>query len=133
MTQLDGAFLLLVFLQLKHWYIDFVNQDMEEVNHKGIFMSWLGMKHSVKQGFGTYIAIALLLFMALPAEFDLDICVYALCWAFIDFVFHYLIDWVKMNYGNRDIQTSQFWAHLGLDQMAHQLTYLMITYGVILI
>ena len=31
-----------------------------------------------------------------------------------------------MNYGNRDIRTRQFWNHLGLDQMAHQIVYIII-------
>ena len=34
------------------------------------------------------------------------------------------IDWAKMNWGNRDKENPSFWAHLGLDQMAHQLTYI---------
>ena len=41
-----------------------------------------------------------------------------------DFVLHYHIDYCKMHYGNRDIKTPAFWAQLGLDQMAHQLTYI---------
>jgi hypothetical protein len=39
---------------------------------------------------------------------------------------HYHIDWTKMNYGNRDIMNEQFWCHLGLDQMAHQIVYIML-------
>jgi hypothetical protein len=44
----------------------------------------------------------------------------------LDFLAHYHIDWTKMNYGNRDIRTPQFWNHLGLDQMAHQICYIFI-------
>ena len=47
---------------------------------------------------------------------------------FFDAIVHYHVDWIKMNYGNRDISTPAFWNHLGLDQMAHQLTYLLIVY-----
>ena len=50
----------------------------------------------------------------------------------LDFIAHYHIDWCKMNYGNRDITTPAFWNHLGLDQMAHQVTYLLIAYLVII-
>lgn len=123
MTILDAIFLLLVLLQLKHWYIDFVNQDMEEVNHKGIFLHWLGLRHSLKHGIGTYICIALVV--------GAENWIYGLVLGFFDFVTHYSIDWMKMNWGNRDIQTPAFWAHLGLDQMAHQLTYLWIVYTVV--
>jgi hypothetical protein len=41
----------------------------------------------------------------------------------LDFVAHYHIDWAKMNWGQRDTRHPSFWAHLGLDQMAHHLTY----------
>jgi hypothetical protein len=33
-----------------------------------------------------------------------------------------------MNYSNRDITTPQFWNHLGLDQMAHQISYISFIY-----
>lgn len=108
-------FIILILLQIKHWYIDFVNQDDEEVKHKGIYLDWRGMKHSFKQGLGTFAVLVLF------APFS---------WAFVlaalDFILHYHIDWSKMNYGNRDITTKAFWNHLGLDQMAHQITYILI-------
>ena len=117
---------LLVLLQIKHWYIDFVNQDMEEVNHKGTYLHWLGVKHSLKQGIGTFWCV----WVIVGGHFG-DM-VYALALGMSDFLIHYHIDWLKMNYGNRDIQSPAFWNHLGLDQMAHQLTYLAIAAAVIL-
>ncbi len=105
--------LLLILLQIKHWYIDFVIQTEEEVKHKGIYLDWRGIKHSVKHGIGT----ALVFFFFVPLEGALLIGI-------VDAVLHYHIDWVKMNYGNRDIANPKFWNHLGLDQMAHQIVYL---------
>ncbi len=105
-------------LFIKHWYIDFVNQDMEEVNHKGIYFHWLGAKHSLKQGVATAA-----IFLLLGVGFFNAVFLGAL-----DFVIHYHTDWVKMNYGNRDITTPQFWNHLGLDQLAHYMTYLGLVY-----
>ena len=43
----------------------------------------------------------------------------------LDFTLHYHIDWIKMNYGNRNIHSKQFWRDLGLDQLAHQLCYIL--------
>lgn len=103
----------LFLLQFKHWYIDFVNQSNDEVQHKGIYGNWIGMKHSVKHGLGTS---AVFLLVMHPVS--------AIILGFLDFVLHYHIDWAKMNWGNRDITTPAFWAHLGLDQMAHQIVYL---------
>lgn len=120
---ISTALYLLVLLQIKHWYVDFVNQSMDEVNNKGTYWHWTGMKHSVKQGIGTFVCVwAIVGYAYIP---------FAIIVGLIDFVLHYNIDWAKMNWGNRDITTPQFWNHLGLDQMAHQLTYIMITYMVI--
>lgn len=114
---------LLVLLQIKHWYIDFVDQDMEEVKHKATYLHYLGIKHSFKQGLGTLLCVL--------AIVGIQYFVFAAVLAIVDFVVHYHIDWLKMNYGNRDITTPAFWNHLGLDQMAHQLTYLFIASMVI--
>jgi hypothetical protein len=116
---IENAFYILVLLQVKHWYIDFVNQSSEEVAHKGIYFNWLGVKHSVKQGIGTIACL-------LPFVYYSEVAVVL---GFIDFIFHYHIDYCKMHFGNRDIKTPAFWAQLGLDQMAHQLTYLGIVYA----
>jgi len=108
----------LILLQIKHWYIDFVNQTEEEVKHKGIYLDWIGIKHSGKHGVATFGILWAVLGWA---ETDL-----AFALATVDFLLHYHIDWLKMNYGNRDIRTPQFWNHLGLDQMAHQIVYIII-------
>ncbi len=105
-------------LFIKHWYIDFVNQSMDEVNHKGVYLHWLGVKHSLKQGLAT-AAVFFLMGLNLAESVFLGA---------LDFVIHYHTDWVKMNYGNRDITTPQFWNHLGLDQLVHYMTYLGLVY-----
>jgi hypothetical protein len=105
---------ILFMLQIKHWYVDFVNQTDEEVKYKAEYLDWRGITHSLKHGFGTVFVF--LLFM------DTE---YALMFGALDFLLHYHIDWAKMNWGNRDIGSKEFWNHLGLDQMAHQFTYLL--------
>ena len=117
------AILILVLLQIKHWYVEFVNQTNVEVASKGIYGDGPGINHSAKQAIGTLLAIVLVVGTPYIA--------YAAVLAFVDFVLHYHIDWIKMNYGNRDIRTPAFWNHLGLDQMAHQLTYIFITWAVV--
>ena len=108
----------LILLQIKHWYIDFVNQTDEEVQHKGIYLDWIGIKHSVKHGVSTFVIL-----WAVLGWVETDL---AFALATVDFLLHYHIDWFKMNYGNRDNRTPQFWNHLGLDQMAHQIVYIII-------
>ena len=108
----------LILLQIKHWYVDFVNQTEEEIQHKGIYLDWIGIRHSVKHGVATFVIL-----WAVLGWVETDL---AFALATVDFLLHYHIDWFKMNYGNRDIRTPQFWNHLGLDQMAHQIVYIII-------
>jgi len=105
---------LLVLLQIKHWYIDFVNQTMEEVNHKGIYGNLVGIGHSIKHGLAT----------ALCVWIAVDDISFAILFGFLDFFIHYHIDFAKMYWGCRDVTQPAFWNQLGLDQMAHQLTYI---------
>jgi len=117
---IETILLTLVLLQIKHWYIDFVNQSNEEVSSKGIYGDRQGINHSAKHGLGTALAV----WIAVGTPY----LIFAVICGIIDFVVHYHVDWAKMNYGNRDITTPQFWNHLGLDQMAHQLTYIFIAW-----
>lgn len=110
-----NTYFLLVFLQIKHFYVDFVNQSPEEVHYKGVFGHRIGIRHSLKQAILTLI---ILLFFTTPYL--------SAILAFVDFTTHYLFDWTKRNYGNQDINSKQFWIHLGFDQLAHQMIYLII-------
>ena len=118
---MDSVFELLALLYIKHWYVDFVNQSMEEVNGKGSYGNWQGVKHSVKHGIATVIVL-LIASVNWPSAVILGI---------VDFITHYHIDWTKMNYGNRDINSPSFWNHLGLDQMAHNFVYLFIVWTLV--
>lgn len=113
----DSIFILLALLFAKHWYIDFVNQSMEEVNGKGIYGNAHGVMHSIKHGLATFIIFA---FFTVSFNFSVIIGV-------IDFVLHYHIDWSKININkkyNYTTENPQFWCWLGADQLAHSLTYL---------
>lgn len=103
---------LFILLQIKHWYVDFVLQNEEMIKGKGTYGNPYGVFHSLQHSAFT---LALLLVAIDPLS--------ALFLAAFDFITHYHIDWLKMNYGNRDITNPKFWNHLGLDQMAHQIVY----------
>jgi len=122
----DAIFSLLVLLQIKHWYIDFVNQSEEEVNWKGTYLDWRGVKHSFKHGLGTTICL-----LIVTGSGYLPFCIVL---GLVDFLVHYHVDWSKMNLNKRlgyTIEMPQFWALLGLDQLAHQLTYIGIAWAMI--
>ena len=115
----NSIYLLLVLLFIKHWYIDFVNQSNEEVAGKGIYGNAHGLMHSIKHGVATT-----LIFLVYFQSFEFSVII-----GLIDFVLHYHIDWAKMNINRRygyTIEMPQFWAWLGLDQLAHQLCYVLL-------
>jgi hypothetical protein len=112
----DSIFILLALLFIKHWYVDFVNQSMEEVNGKGIYGNAHGVMHSIKHGVAT-----MFIFWAFVGDFN-----YAVIISIIDFVLHYHIDWAKININKKYNYTPEnpmFWTWLGADQLAHSLTY----------
>ena len=108
--------LLILALFTKHFVIDFPLQVRYQWSNKGTYGHPGGLLHAGLHGIGTFMCFY---WYAPEAAFYL---------AWIDAALHYHIDWAKMNYGNRDITTPAFWNHLGLDQMAHQLTYIAIAY-----
>ena len=105
-------------LFIKHWIVDFVIQTDAEVQHKGIYGDLTGIQHSFKHTVGSMIVFLL---AGLEPE-------WIVFFALLDGLLHYHIDWLKMNYGNRDIRTPQFWRDLGLDQLAHYIVYLILVY-----
>lgn len=106
----------LTLLFIKHYYVDFVLQTEEMVKGKGIYFNLSGIHHSVQHALFTLIITA----MFIP-----DITV-AFAFALFDFFIHYHTDYVKMRFGNRDMMTPAFWNQLGLDQLSHSLTYIIL-------
>lgn len=104
----------LTLLFIKHYLVDFVWQTDDQVRGKAIYGNGDGINHSLLHAiFTLWITFA----------FTINAPV-ALILSLIDGVLHYHIDWAKMNYGCRDITNKLFWNHLGLDQLAHALTYI---------
>ena len=120
----DSIFILLALLFIKHWYIDFVNQSMEEVVGKGIYGNAHGVMHSIKHGVATF-----LIFWLFMGDWPISIVI-----GVIDFALHYHIDWAKININkkyNYTAENPKFWAWLGADQLAHQLTYIFLIWIVL--
>jgi hypothetical protein len=107
----------LCLLYVKHYLADFVLQTERMVKEKGIYLANGGIDHSGIHALFTFI-ISFFFF-----GFYL-----AILFSIIDFITHYHIDWFKMNFGNRDITNRLFWNHLGLDQLSHNLVYILISF-----
>lgn len=106
---------ILLLLQIKHFLFDFVFQTKKHIESKGVYGNIFGIEHSVLHGVGTLFS--LFWFISLPVAFIFSI---------LDTMVHYHIDWLKCNFGTKDINDKKFWIYFGLDQLAHQITYLVI-------
>jgi hypothetical protein len=113
--------LLLLLLQIKHWYADFVIQTYMQTVKKGVWLHPVGISHSCEHMIATYVM--LLAFNLFVAPLDgLAILLVVLAEGLI----HYLVDFVKVKYGCKDNTKPLFWNQFGQDQLAHQICYLAI-------
>lgn len=107
---------LFTLLILKHFIIDFPAQTPYQWMNKGTYGHPGGILHAGLHGAGTFLCFAV--FFVTP---------FALFVALLDMIIHYHVDWVKMNvnkkYGWKADTHPEFWIALGLDQLAHYLTY----------
>jgi len=109
------SLIILILFSTKHFIFDFLWQTKSEVVNKGKYGNLKGISHSVKHGVGTFIVLTFFTPVFIPL-------------ALLDFLIHYHVDWIKMNYGEQDPSNSKFWRDFGLDQLAHAFTYIGLTF-----
>lgn len=114
--------LLLLILQLKHCYADFIIQTYAQTVRKGIYRDLIGISHTLDHIVATLFSLFVFsMWYPIPAT-----TIFAV--ALAEGLAHYHIDWYKVKYGCKDSTRSAFWAQFGIDQLAHQLTYLLIVF-----
>jgi len=119
---MDLGLAIVLMLTIKHFIADFVIQTDWMIAEKGHYGKIGGIAHSAVHGFFT---------LAILTVFAPWLALY---WAFVDFVVHYHIDWAKMKIGKKYGYTpsdKQFWVWIGIDQMLHYLTYILIASAVV--
>jgi len=110
---------LMLLFQAKHLLADFVWQTEWMVRNKGTYGHPGGIAHS---GLHVLMTVPVLIWTPLGIGAVLGI-------AAAEFVLHYHIDWTKDRLLKRSGLTPHekgFWGITGLDQFAHQVTYLAI-------
>ncbi|WP_135506988.1 DUF3307 domain-containing protein [Roseovarius aestuariivivens] len=115
----SGILIFLVLIQVKHYVADFRWQTGDMLANKGEFLHPAGMAHAGLHG------LLSLPVMVLAGLGGLGlIVVLALAEVFV----HHVIDWKKANLQKvkTDLGEAGFWRLVGLDQAAHQLTYVAI-------
>lgn len=118
---------LLLFFQIKHWYADFKIQTYMQTVKKGVWLDPIGISHSLDHVWSTFVILIIfsLFISSIPAHIIVAI-------GLIEGIIHYLIDFVKVKYGCKDITKPQFWNQFGLDQLGHQITYILIAAFILL-
>ena len=119
--------LLLLFLQIKHWYADFKIQTYMQTVKKGVWLNPIGISHSVDHTYATMVALLAFHLLVHPIAAGLIFVV-----AILEGILHYIIDFVKVKYGCKDNTKPLFWNQFGLDQLAHQLTYMLMVYAILI-
>jgi len=117
---------LLVLLQIKHWYADFKIQTYMQTIKKGVWLDPIGMSHTWDHIKATAVVLAIFYFF-----FPISITSILIAIA-VEGTFHYMVDYTKVKYGCKDNTKPLFWNQFGLDQMAHQLSYIAMAWFLIL-
>lgn len=117
---IEMVFILMVIFQFKHFFADYPLQ--------GKYM--LG-----KFKGGTEWILPLLLHCSVHAAFTLLICLWinpALWWlCFLDLTSHFIMDRIKASpnlLGKFKVEQRQFWINLGIDQLVHHLSDILIVW-----
>lgn len=117
---------LLLFLQIKHCYADFVLQTYMQTVKKGVWLDPIGISHTIDHVYCSLVALMIFhLFFPLAAGAIIFTTI-------VEAIIHYLVDYIKVKYGSKDNTKPIFWTQFGLDQLAHQLTYIWMIYYLLL-
>ena len=118
--------ILLLFFQIKHWYADFKIQTYMQTVKKGVWLHPVGISHSMEHMIASMLALLIynIFFVINPATV-IWICT-------VEGILHYIIDFVKVKYGCKDNTKPLFWNQFGLDQLAHQATYIAMAWVLLL-
>jgi hypothetical protein len=117
---------LLLLLQIKHWYADFKIQTYMQTVKKGVWLDPIGISHTVDHIWTTMVCL-MVFSLFHPVSAGTIVLVAAL-----EGVYHYMIDYTKVKYGCKDNTKPLFWNQFGLDQLAHQTSYLVMVWYICL-
>jgi hypothetical protein len=118
--------ILLMLLQVKHFYADFVLQTYMQTVKKGVWLDPVGISHTTDHIWCTLVVL-LLFSLFVPISGAVIIII-----ALIEGVIHYLVDYNKVKYGSKDNTKPIFWTQFGLDQLAHQATYIAMAWYILI-
>lgn len=114
------ALWLITGLLVKHFLCDFPFQTKRMLEEKGTYLQIGGVHHAFAHGLGTMIVFMTFGMYEVAGTL-----------AVLDTLFHYHIDYFKMRinkWADLKSDNQMFWNALGVDQLAHGLTYVLLVY-----
>ena len=108
-----------LWLQIKHFIFDYVLQTPYQFRNKGFYGHPGGLLHAGLHALGTVPV-----FFILPTSWPMAAAI-----VIGEFVVHYHVDWAKEQSLRRwqlTMKNAWYWRIYGIDQLAHQLTYVVI-------
>jgi hypothetical protein len=114
-------------LEAKHFVCDFLLQTPYQLANKGAYGHPGGILHACCHGVGTCVSVLFL---------EPELLMISLAMGLGDATLHYHIDWVHWNVDQKLKLTPDkpgFFYSLGLDQLAHQATYLFIVMVLVMV
>lgn len=119
--------ILLLLLQVKHCYADFYLQTYMQTVKKGVWLHPVGISHTTDH---IYCSLVVLLAFSLFVPISAPAIILV---SLIEGIIHYFVDFSKVKYGCKDQTKPIFWTQFGLDQLAHQLTYLWMVWHLLIL
>jgi hypothetical protein len=116
----------LAVFQLKHVICDYFLQTTNQILNKGLYGHPAGLIHA-----GIHAVGSVPVFLIYPTKWPIALLILA-----FEFIAHYHIDWLKNDISARygwEPKDKQYWWAMGLDQLAHQATYLAMTLALVLV
>ena len=110
--------ILCLLLQVKHCYADFYLQTYMQTVKKGVWLHPIGISHTTEH---MYCSLIVLLAFSYFVPLSAGAVIFVTA---VEGLIHYFVDFTKVKYGSKDNTKPIFWTQFGIDQLAHQLTYL---------
>lgn len=112
------SIILMLILQVKHCYADFYLQTYMQTVKKGVWLHPVGISHTLDHMYCSLIGLFVFSLFVTLSPFIMVLAVV------VEGVVHYIVDFSKVKYGCKDNTKPIFWTQFGLDQLAHQITYI---------
>jgi hypothetical protein len=94
---------------------------------KGVWLDPIGISHTIDHMYCSMIVLFVFSWLAPISIAAIIISV------IFEGIVHYLVDYSKVKYGCKDNTSPTYWRQFGLDQLAHQFTYILMAWYLLVV